>query len=131
MALTSVESPYSVSATVGRLTAAIMRRRITIFARIDHAANARAVGLEMPDEQVLIFGDPRTGTPLMTSDPRVGVELPLRLVVWSQDGVTRIGYEQPETLAARYDLSARDDVLRAMSDLLAGLVTDATLRSAA
>ena len=131
MALTSFESPYSVSATVGRLTAAIMRRRITIFARIDHAANARAVGLEMPDEQVLVFGDPRAGTALMKSDPRVGYELPLRLVVWSDAGVTRIGYEQPETLAARYDVAARDDILGAMSDLLAGLVTEATLRSAA
>jgi uncharacterized protein (DUF302 family) len=131
MALKSVESPYSVSATVGRLTAAIMRRRITIFARIDHAANARAVGLEMPDEQVLVFGDPRAGTPLMRSDPRVGFELPLRLVVWTEDGMTRIGYEPPVTLAARYDVGARDDVLRAMGDLLAELVTEATMRSAA
>jgi uncharacterized protein (DUF302 family) len=131
MELTTVESPYSVGDTVGRLMAAVFRRGITVFARINHAANARAVGLSMADEEVLIFGDPREGTVLMQADPRVGFELPLRVVVWDQDGVTRIGYESPESLGERYELADRAEVLKRMATLLAGLVSEATLRGVA
>lgn len=131
MALTSTESPYGVGETVGRLISSIMRRGITVFARIDHAANARAVGLELPEEQVVIFGDPRAGTRLMQADPRAGLELPLRIVVWAQDGTTRIGYHPPEALRDSFDLGARAEVLSAMSSLLAMLVSEATMRSVA
>ncbi len=98
MAFKTVESPYSVDHTVGRLIDSLFRRGITVFARIDHASNARLAGLELADEQVLIFGDPRAGTVLMQADPRVGFELPLRMVVWRKDGVTHVGYEEPEGL---------------------------------
>ncbi len=131
MELTTVESPYSVGDTVGRLMAAVFRRGITVFARINHAANARAVGLSMADEEVLIFGDPRAGTVLMQGDPRVGFELPLRVVVWSQDGVTRIGYESPDSFAEGYDMAGRTEVLRRMADLLAELASEATMGGAA
>jgi uncharacterized protein (DUF302 family) len=131
MELTTVESPYSVGDTVGRLMAAVFRRGITVFARINHAANARAVGLSMADEEVLIFGDPRAGTVLMQADPRVGFELPLRVVVWSQDGVTRIGYEPPESLGESYELAGRGEVLGRMAGLLAQLALEATMRGAA
>lgn len=131
MELTTVESPYTVSDTTGRLMAAVFRRGITVFARINHAANARAVGLRMADEEVLIFGDPRAGTVLMQADPRVGFELPLRVVVWSQDGVTRIGYQAPESLAGSYELANRTEVLGRMAALLADLTSEATMRGAA
>jgi uncharacterized protein (DUF302 family) len=131
MELTTVESPYSVSDTTGRLMAAVFRRGITVFARINHAANARAVGLSMADEEVLIFGDPRAGTVLMQADPRVGLELPLRVVVWSEDGVTRVGYEPPDSLAQSYDMAGRTEVLERMAGLLADLASEATMRGAA
>ena len=131
MGLTTVESPYSVSDTTGRLVAAIFRRGITVFARINHAGNARAVGLRMADEEVLIFGDPRAGTVLMQADPRVGLELPLRVVIWSQDGVTRIGYQSPESFGESYELAGRTEVLRRMAALLADLAAEATMRGAA
>jgi uncharacterized protein (DUF302 family) len=131
MELTTVESPYTVSDTTARLMAAVFRRGITVFARINHAANARAVGLRMADEEVLIFGDPRAGTVLMQADPRVGFELPLRVVVWRQGGVTRIGYQAPESLAESYELADRTEVLRRMAALLADLTSEATMRGAA
>ena len=71
--------------TVSRLLEAIEERDLTVFARIDHAAGARAAGLELASEEVVAFGNPRAGTPLMQSDPRVGIELPLRILAWEDD----------------------------------------------
>ena len=85
----------------------------------------------MADEEVVVFGEPRAGTVLMQADPRVGFELPLRVVVWSQDGVTRIGYASPEAFAERYDLAGRGEVLGRMTALLASLASEATMRGAA
>ena len=131
MAFKTVESPYSVDTTMGRLIDSLFQRGITIFARIDHASNARLVGLELADEQVLIFGDPRAGTLLMQADPRAGLELPLRLVVWRQDGVTYVGYEEPEELGETYDLAGLAETLSRMGGLLARLVAEATMANAA
>ena len=86
--------------TVGRLSEAIERRGLTVFGRIDHAAAAREAGLELADEEVVVFGSPRAGTPLMQSDPRIGVELPLRMVVWSDAEGVLLGYRDPRELAA-------------------------------
>ena len=131
MELTTAPSPYSVADTVDRLMASLERRGIRVFARIDHAGNARAAGMALPAEEVLIFGDPGAGTRLMQVDPRIGLELPLRLLVWSEDGATRIGYRSPQEVAAEYDLPGPAQVLSTMSDLLARLAEEASERSAA
>ena len=131
MAFKTVESPYSVDHTVGRLIDSLFRRGITVFARIDHASNAHLAGLELADEQVLLFGDPRAGTVLMQADPRVGLELPLRMVVWRQGEATQIGYEEPEGLAAAYELAGLEETLSRMGALLAQLAAEATMVRAA
>ena len=77
-----VGSGFSVSETVDRLTAAVTSRGLTVFARIDHAANAAQVQMPLRPTQLLIFGDPRAGTPLMQDRQTVGIDLPLRTVVW-------------------------------------------------
>ena len=131
MAFKTVESPYSVDHTVGRLIDSLFRRGITVFARIDHASNAHLVGLELAPEQVLLFGDPRAGTVLMQGDPRVGLELPLRMVVWRKDGATHIGYEEPAGLADAYDLAGLAETLRRMGALLGQLAAEAAMVRAA
>ncbi len=113
------------AATVARLLAAIERRSLTVFARIDHAAAARDAGLELPDEQVIVFGSPRAGTPLMQSDARVGIELPLRILVWSDDAGTSLGYRDPHELAGAYELADHTQALDQMAGLLAALVAEA------
>jgi uncharacterized protein (DUF302 family) len=69
--------------------------KVSRLGRPDHAAGARTVGLELPDEVVLVFGSPTAGTPLMQADPRAGIDLPLRILVWSDDGGTRVAFRDP------------------------------------
>lgn len=113
------------SETLARLLAAIARRDLTVFAQIDHAAAAREVGMELPDEVVVAFGNPRAGTPLMQEDPRVGIELPLRMLVWERAGQTSVGYNDPSTLSDAYNVSS-EATLQAMHSLLQTLASEAT-----
>lgn len=112
--------------TVARLFDAIARRGLTVFAHFDHAAAAREVGLEMAAEVVVAFGNPRAGTPLMQLDPKIGIELPLRMLVWDADGQTHVGYNDPRDLAASYSVGPQAAALVAMSSLLGQLARDAT-----
>jgi uncharacterized protein (DUF302 family) len=124
MAMTTAQSPHSVADTVERAEAALAKRDIELFARVDHAAGARSVGLELPDEVLLVFGDARVGTLLMQSDPSIGYELPLRLLVWDDRGRTTLGYVAPTELASSYDVAERAEVLERMSGLMAQLVQE-------
>jgi uncharacterized protein (DUF302 family) len=111
--------------TVGRLVEAIERRGLTVFARIDHARAAREAGLELADEEVVLFGNPRAGTPLMQGDPRIGIELPLRILVWADGANTMLGYVDPRELAASYEVAEHQPTLDQMAALLADLATEA------
>jgi uncharacterized protein (DUF302 family) len=111
--------------TVGRLSEAIERRGLTVFGRIDHAAAARESGLELADEEVVVFGNPRAGTPLMQSDPRIGIDLPLRILVWADAEGVLLGYRDPRELAADYDVAQHESTLKQMATLLAELSGEA------
>src|SRR6185437_6591153 len=89
----------SVAATVAALQAALERRAVRVFAVIDHSAGAASVGLTLADEVVVIFGNPAVGTAIMQADPRAGIELPLRMLIWDDGGTTQIAYEDPHALA--------------------------------
>jgi uncharacterized protein (DUF302 family) len=125
MPLSAVKSPYSVKETADRLVAALQRHGIEIFARIDHAAGARAAGLVLADEELLVFGDPRVGTALMQEDPAIGYELPLRLLVWDANAQTMIGHRLMATLASEYGVAEHAAVLTRMNGLLDQLVAEA------
>jgi uncharacterized protein (DUF302 family) len=111
--------------TVDRLSEAIERRGLTVFCRIDHAAAARELDLELADEEVVVFGNPRAGTPLMRSDPRIGIELPLRMLVWADAEGVLLGYRDPRELAADYDAAQHESTLEQMATLLAELSGEA------
>jgi uncharacterized protein (DUF302 family) len=98
-------SPHSVRETLDRLQKAIRNKGLTVFAHIDHGANAQGAGLKMQDAQVLIFGSPKSGTPLMVASPLLALDLPLRALVW-QDyiGKVWVSYTDPASLARRYAL---------------------------
>jgi uncharacterized protein (DUF302 family) len=111
--------------TAARLVEAITRRGLTVFARIDHAAAARSAGLDLPPEEVFIFGNPQAGTPLMQRDPRVGYELPLRILLWQAGDRVLVGYRDPKELAVRYDLGEERSILDRMAALLSEVAAEA------
>jgi len=126
MSLTTTKSPHSVPATVDRVIAALGRRGIALFARIDHAAGARQAGLELADEELVVFGDPRVGTLLMQRDAEVGYELPLRLLIWDANGQTMIGYRRPTALRDDFAVADQLEVLKRMDNLLGQIIAEAS-----
>jgi beta-galactosidase len=129
MPLVTAKSPHSVSETIARAVSALQRRDVHVFARVDHGNGARAAGLELGDEELLIFGDPRVGTLLMQSDPRIGYELPLRLLAWDQAGQTMVAYRQPTDLVAEYAVADQAGVLERISGLLEQLLAESVAPS--
>jgi uncharacterized protein (DUF302 family) len=120
------ESASGHSDTAARVSDAITRRGLTLFARIDHAAAASGAGLELAPEEVLIFGNPQAGTGLMQKDPRIGYELPLRLLVWQEGERVLVGYHDPSELAESYDVGELRPVLDRMAVLLGEVAAEAT-----
>jgi uncharacterized protein (DUF302 family) len=102
--LVTKESPASVAETVARLATLIAERGLTLFGVIDHSGEAHAVGLELRDTKVVIFGNPKAGTPAMQAAPLAALDLPLRVLVWDDGGQTRLTYTAPAALAARYEI---------------------------
>jgi uncharacterized protein (DUF302 family) len=118
-------SALSYDETARSLIAAIEQRGLTVFARIDHAVGAREVGMALDDEQVVVFGSPRSGTPLMQDDPRIGIELPLRMLVWREGEQVLLGHNDPRELGSAYDVAAHTQALEQMAALLAVLAAEA------
>ncbi|HET6866839.1 MAG TPA: DUF302 domain-containing protein [Solirubrobacteraceae bacterium] len=104
--LVTKESPGSVAETVARLATLIAERGLTLFGVIDHSGEAHAVGLELPDTKVVIFGNPKGGTPVMQAAPLAALDLPLKVLVWDDGGQTKLTYTAPAALAARYEIPA-------------------------
>jgi uncharacterized protein (DUF302 family) len=98
-------SPVSMAETIAHLEAAIQAHGLTLFAHIDHQGEAARVGLTMQPAQVLIFGSPRAGTPLMLASPLIALELPLKALVWQdQAGHVWVSYTESSYLAQRYTI---------------------------
>ncbi len=124
VALVTSRSRFDVATTVKMLTTALQRRDITLFATIDHGAGARSVGMDLSDEVVLVFGNPAAGTPLMQTDPRVGIDLPLRILVWSEDGATHVAFRDPRAMTGEFSLAGRTETLDKLRGVLDGLVAE-------
>ena len=104
--LISVASKYDPAETIRRLEAAIMAKGMTVFTRIDHAAGANEAGLELRPTEVVIFGSAKAGTPLMQAEQTMGIDLPLKALVWQDAaGKTGISYNDPAWLAQRHGLA--------------------------
>src|SRR5262249_25285384 len=109
--------------------ALLAEKGIEVSAHIDHAAGARKVGLPLRPTQVLIFGNPRAGTPLMQSRQTIGLDLPLRALVWEDgEGKVWLTYRRVEDLARRHHLTGHDEAGKALDDGVAGLARAATTR---
>ena len=121
--VTTKESPRSVEDTVSRLKGVLESKGVKLFAVIDHRGEAEAVGLELRDTKVVIFGSPLAGTPVMQAAPLVALDLPLKVLVWADGDQTKLSYTGPDELAARYGLS--DELAGRLAAI--EVVTDAAL----
>ena len=99
-------SPLPVAGTVAKLTGIISAKGVKLFAVIDQSAEARQVGLSLRDTTLVIFGSPAAGTPVMAASPLAALDLPLKVLVWDDEGQTKVSYYSPDALAARYHLGA-------------------------
>jgi uncharacterized protein (DUF302 family) len=99
-------SAYGFAQTLARLRSALVRRHLEIFAWFDHSGAAKRVGLTMPETQVVVFGSPKAGTPLMLAAPTVALELPLRVLVTDGGGHAVVSYLRPSYLAERFGVPA-------------------------
>jgi uncharacterized protein (DUF302 family) len=126
--LTTLRSSYGPKDTIERLEAEVKARGMTVFARIDHAAGAAAVGLTLRPTEVVIFGNANGGTPLMQSTQTVGIDLPLKALVWQDAaGSTWLSYNDPSWLAQRHGLGHEvDATITAMTIMLGALAKAAT-----
>jgi uncharacterized protein (DUF302 family) len=126
--LTACVSSHGPKETMDRLIAAVTSRGMTVLARIDHAAAAAKTGMELRPTEVVLFGNPRAGTPLMQAAQTIGIDLPLKALVWQDaGGKTWLAYDDPNWLAKRHDaLVGTERSLGAMTDALAAVAKEAT-----
>jgi len=115
-------SPHSVSDTANRLESAVESAGATVFARVDHAAGAEGVGETLQPNVMVMFGNPRLGTPALQAAPRAGLDLPLRVVIFEDaDGTVTLAYHDPADLAEDHGIPADAPVLEQMRGALSNL----------
>lgn len=130
MQLVVQHSPYSVSETAEKLEKAIKAKGMMVFAVIDHSGEAQKVNMALHDEKVIIFGDPKVGTFLMQENPSIGMELPLRILVWeNEEGLVQVAYLEPTSLGESYEISRNSEILKKMSFGIANLIGEAIQQS--
>ena len=112
------QSPDDVKTTTDRLIAVIIKAGATVFARIDHQKGAIEAGLKMPPTTVVLFGNPKLGTPIMNANPRAAIDLPIKVLIWSEDGKTKIGALAPSALKARYSIEGVEKPFAKMNGAL-------------
>jgi uncharacterized protein (DUF302 family) len=125
--LVNEPSQYDVTQTLDRFEAAAKEAGLKIFARIDHAAGAASVGKSLRPTQLLIFGSPQVGTGLMSSEQRIGLDLPLKALAWQDaEGAVWLSYTRPADLLSRYGIEDRPQIEQKMSGALAKFAKAAT-----
>src|SRR6266550_6484779 len=124
--LLSIRSRFGPNETMDRLEAAIRAQGMKVFARIDHAAGASEAGLELRPTEVIIFGNARGGTPLMQSVQTIGIDLPLKALVWQDaKGKTWLSYNEPSWIAQRHGVTNAESAVSKMTVALSAISREA------
>ena len=122
--LRTIRVQGTVAEAIVRLRQLLADRGVEVLASIDHAAGARRAGLELADDVVVFFGSPALGTGVMQDDPRAGIDLPLRIVLWDDNGTTYAAYRDPQELADDFDLVDHRTVPAKLSKFMTELASD-------
>jgi uncharacterized protein (DUF302 family) len=122
----SKASRYSVPETVDRLATVLQSKGMTVFARIDHAAEAEKVGQKLRPTQLLIFGNPKGGTHLMVAAPTVAIDLPFKALAWEDaDGKVLLGFNAPGYLKGRHGIKGKNEAIQALEKTLDAMIDEA------
>ncbi len=125
--LVNVKSTHSVKETADRLETALTNKGMTVFVRIDHTAGAKKAGLTLPPTELVIFGNPKVGTPLMQCSRSVAIDLPQKALVWEDDqGQVWLTYNDPTYLAERHAITGCEAVLEKIGGALQNFAAAAT-----
>lgn len=124
--LIALKSPYAPAETMNRLEAEVKKRNLAVVSRIDHAAAAQRIGSTLRPTELLVFGNPQSGTPLMLCAQQIGIDLPMKALVWADEaGQTWLGYNDPKWLIHRHgvrDCTAAEQVGKALAAIAADTV---------
>ncbi|MEM8800474.1 MAG: DUF302 domain-containing protein [Pseudomonadota bacterium] len=115
------ESKYPAKETMDRFHSIVHEKGLTVFARVDHAAGAEKVGKSLPPTEVLIFGNPAAGTPMMAAAATMGIDLPLKALVFERDGLAYLAYYDIEFLASRHQAEGVEPVMAKVAATLDAL----------
>ena len=125
--LTSIRSRFGPKETMDRLEAEIRAHGMKVFGRIDHATGAAEAGLALRPTELIIFGNARGGTPLMQSVQTVGIDLPLKALIWEDaSGTTWLSYNEPSWIARRHNIPNAEPIVSKMTVALSAMSTKAT-----
>ncbi len=127
--MVNIKSAYDVTTTADRLETALGKKGMTVFTRINHAEGAMSVGMQLRPTELIIFGNPKVGTPLMQCSHSVAMDLPQKALVWQDaKGQVWFSYNDPTWLVGRHNISGCNEVLKRVSSALINFATAATSR---
>jgi uncharacterized protein (DUF302 family) len=118
-------SNHNQKETIKKLKSEMKSRDLNVVQHVKHSDAAKKANMDLPPTDVLIFGNPEVGTQLMQSDPRVAIELPLRILVWEENGVTNVAFQDPNRLRQTYQLENQREVLTNMRQVLDAITNEA------
>ena len=117
--LISKKSKYSATKTINRLQSILKKKGITIFARVSHTKGAKKVKLKLRPTELLIFGNPKLGTPVMQSNQKMGIDLPMKALAWKDaKGQVWLTYNDPAYMAKRHGITDKDDIVKKQTNAL-------------
>ncbi len=126
--IVSVESAHDVKTTADRLEAALEEKGMSVFGRVNHAAGAEKAGMELRPTELVIFGNPKVGTPLMQCAQSVAIDLPQKTLIWEdEDGKVWLAYNDPQYLKNRHAIEGCDEVIGKVSGALGNFAKAATM----
>ena len=126
--LISVKSPHDVKTTADRLESALKQKGMNVFIRINHAQGAQKVGMELRPTELIIFGNPKVGTPLMQCSQSVAIDLPQKALIWQDEkGQVWLSYNNPNYLVERHEISGCDEVVKKIEGALGNFAKAATM----
>ncbi|GHA19685.1 DUF302 domain-containing protein [Oceanisphaera arctica] len=124
--MVDIESTFTVKETADRMEHILKEKGMTVFNRIDHAQGAGNVGVELRDTELLVFGNPKVGSPLMKCRQSVAIDLPQKALIWQdEENKVWISYNEPGYLAKRHDITGCEEVISKIEQALAGMATSA------